>query len=227
MIFKAGYFSFHIVNQDNLELLRQWRNSEFVRSKMIHRDTITKEEQLKWYQSINNINNLYYVAHFKNEPFAMVNFKNIQWEQHTAEAGVFVGNETYLSTETPALGGLLLSFFTLNALGFIKLTSKTLAENLTASSYNSSLGYTISENDGTIIHWNLLRDNFNKKSIKLMKAVKVLSGFDDHWKMEMNENDFQIGLVERLQQRLKSNNVSCFENKNKAGHFDIHFPIVK
>ena len=60
-----------------------------------------------------------------------------------------------------------------------------------------------------------------------MKAVKVLSGFDDHWKMEMNENDFQIGLVERLQQRLKSNNVSCFENKNKAGHFDIHFPIVK
>ncbi len=226
MIFNVGNFSFHSISADNLELVRAWRNSDYVKSKMIFREEITAEQQQKWYLSVNNTKNLYYVAHFRNEAFAVMNFKDINWDMSEAEAGIFVGNPQYLCTETPALGALLLTFFAFNALGFLRINSRTLEDNKVVAAHNRALGYTQLTSEGPSVFWTLLRDDFNKNTSKLMTAVKVLSDFKGHWLMEMDTNDVQTGLFELLGQRLTMNNVPFIcHQKASRWYFDIQLDI--
>lgn len=226
MIFTAGNFSFHSICPGNLELVRAWRNSDNVKSRMIFREEITAEQQQKWYLSINNTEHLYFVAHFRNEAFAVMNFKEINWDMSEAEAGIFVGNPKYLCTETPALGALLLTYFAFNALGFIRLKSRTLEDNKTVSAYNRALGYTLLSSEGPSVHWTLLREDFNKNTSKLMTAVKVLSDFQGRWTMEMDSNDVQTGLYDLLGKRLTMNNIpfSC-RQETSLWYYDIQLDI--
>ncbi len=60
MIIKGFAVTLSRLTIDDIELVRQWRNSETVRQFMEFREEITPEMQIKWFKSIDNEINNYY-----------------------------------------------------------------------------------------------------------------------------------------------------------------------
>ena len=48
--------SLRILQEDDIELVRKWRNSSSVASYMYNESVITKKEQKNWFKKINNEN---------------------------------------------------------------------------------------------------------------------------------------------------------------------------
>ena len=53
--FKYG-ITLERLREEDIELVRQWRNSDPVRLNMKYQELITPEKQREWFNSINNVN---------------------------------------------------------------------------------------------------------------------------------------------------------------------------
>jgi RimJ/RimL family protein N-acetyltransferase len=127
------------LSTEHLELLRNWRNKNHVRAFMDFQDTISIDQQKRWFENLNKRENKYFIFCDSLEPVGLVNLKNIT--AFTAEAGLFVGNEKFLGT-----GVAMQASITLLDLAFFKLklanvTAKVKKENRNARLYNSFLGF--------------------------------------------------------------------------------------
>ena len=103
------------LTKEDIELLRNWRNSESVNRFMEYREYITPEMQEKWFESINNPNNFYYIIIYNDEKIGLINDKGFdRFGKATSEAGLFIAVDKYKNTFVPVLASLILlevSFF--------------------------------------------------------------------------------------------------------------------
>jgi len=161
----------------DLELIRQWRNSDPVRLNMEYREIITPEQQVKWFDSINNLQNNYYLIYYKGEKIGLLNDKNIDWVNRTSESGLFLGRAEYYSTFVPYLisvAGIELNFHYLN---WNRQYAHILRSNVNAIRFNAQLGYQRlpeqeeKENQLYEMTW----QSFEAHSVRVRKAVKVLA----------------------------------------------------
>ena len=136
MIITKGNIVFRRLAHDDIELVRNWRNSSQVSQFMEYRDHITPEMQEKWFESVNNINNLYFVIEYKKEKIGLINGKDIDWEGKSMETGVFIANEKYLNTEVPLLAVLIFGELGVMTFG-LKAYAHILKSNDRAKRYNS------------------------------------------------------------------------------------------
>jgi len=203
MKFEIGQFRFDSIDKHNLETVRQWRNLDIVRLAMIYREPITPEKQQEWFQTIQNIHNIYFVSHYNGEAIGVNNLKNICYEKNIAEGGVFVGNEKYLHSEMAVVAAFYLSYFAFHALGLNTIYAKVVAENTRAESYSNDLGFTLIKTESNIQWWQMTKEDFQKKSPKIIRAAQVLFGFDNKWKMSMSERDIELGLLSLFLERLR------------------------
>jgi hypothetical protein len=65
------------LKEKDIELIRQWRNSDTIRKNMLYQEIITPEKQLKWFHSINNFNNFYFIVEYKGRKVGLVNIKDV------------------------------------------------------------------------------------------------------------------------------------------------------
>ena len=91
---------------DDIELIRIKRNADNISSKMIYRGYISMDQQIEWFKSINNFNNFYYLIIYNQQPIGLINDRNLDWENLTSEAGLFIWESNYLKTIVPALASL-------------------------------------------------------------------------------------------------------------------------
>ena len=161
----------------DIELVRQWRNSDPVRLNMEYREIITPEQQVKWFESINNLQNNYYLIYYKGEKIGLLNDKNIDWVNRTSESGLFLGRTEYYSTFVPYLisvAGIELNFHYLN---WNRQYAHILRSNVNAIHFNAQLGYQRlpeqeeKENQLYEMTW----QSFEAHSVRVRKAVKVLA----------------------------------------------------
>jgi UDP-4-amino-4,6-dideoxy-N-acetyl-beta-L-altrosamine N-acetyltransferase len=125
----------------DLELVRVKRNSEEVRSYMQFRDEITPEMQVKWFSSIDNEHNNYFLIHHGNEKVGMISGAEIDWtEMETNNGGLFIWDQSLWGTTTPLMAALLLTELSFR-LGFKKNYVRVLPQNKRATEFNSRLGY--------------------------------------------------------------------------------------
>ncbi|MEA3504167.1 MAG: GNAT family N-acetyltransferase, partial [Bacteroidota bacterium] len=144
-IFKYG-ITLKRITEDDLELLRTWRNSEHVNRFMEYREHITVGMQKKWFESVNNYNNFYYLIIYKGEKVGVINDKDIlRGDDKVSEAGLFIAEEKYRNTHVPLLASLMMieiSLFILQGkINYIHV----LRDNKQAIAYNKSLGYQLCE----------------------------------------------------------------------------------
>ena len=135
-----------LISSEDLEQLRIWRNSPHVSMQMEHQELITEKDHLHWYESLNKSNNLYFKILVSAIPIGIVNLKNIDWNRHEAEAGVFVGREDFIGTISPIVAIFIFTKTMFNCFGFEKLRAKIAKENINALQFNKELGYRFFEN---------------------------------------------------------------------------------
>ncbi len=177
MIVTKGNIVFRRLNLEDIELVRNWRNSQHVRQHMAYRETITPEMQLSWFHSINNSQNLYFVFEYKGEKIGVFNAKDIDWEKGTMETGIFIAVEKYINTETPLLA--VLSFGDIGVRIFkMDIYAHILRSNARAIRYNKLLGFELCENQNDVENqlYKLNKEKFLNRTKLLRPALYKLMG---------------------------------------------------
>src|ERR1017187_6809502 len=100
------------LKEEDIELVREMRNSAAIRSTMAYREQITPEMQKKWFESINNKFNGYFMIIHEGTKIGLINGKNIDFEKRTCEGGIFLWDENYKDTIIPALASIIMNDWT-------------------------------------------------------------------------------------------------------------------
>ena len=74
------------ITEDDIELVRQWRNSDDVKQFMEFREYIDEEMQRDWFRQINNKTNLYFIIYAHREPIGMIYGANLNWKEKSLSA---------------------------------------------------------------------------------------------------------------------------------------------
>ncbi len=165
------------LTEEYLELVRNWRNDDEIRKYMNFQEYITPEMQQKWFESINNPENFYYIIEYKGDKIGLLNDKNIDWKEKTAEGGLFIADKRYLNSEVP----LMISFLALELaymlLGWNSTYIKVRKDNKRAIAYNKTLGYQIANMPEVeeIISMVLTKEDFMIKAHKLRRLISPVS----------------------------------------------------
>lgn len=198
--FKYG-ITLERLKAEDIELVRQWRNSNAVRLNMNYRDIISPEQQAEWFKSINNLFCHYVIIHYQGEKIGLLNDKHIDWESRSSESGIFFGRSEYINSMVPALvsvAGIETMFY---ILGWHKQYASILRNNVKAIDFNSQLGYILCEGqeDLDLQKFELTLESFEKKAKKIRKAVRLSAGNETCGKILLEPEDFQIGIAQKVE----------------------------
>ena len=192
------------LQKKDIELVRQWRNSAEVRNHMNFRDHITPEMQEKWFESINNFNNFYFIIHYKGRKVGLGNIKNVDWEERSGEAGIFIVDKKLLGSLLPVVGALSLSALVFNIFNFTKLYAQIRSENKRARKFNGIFGYKIlpgEENKESQKHL-LTKEDFLQSAKKFFLLMKPLGFHTNNLIITMEPIDYQTDFALQMENLL-------------------------
>ncbi len=189
------------LNIADLELVRQWRNSELIRQTMEYREEITPEMQLTWFESINNMHNFYMVITYEGTKIGLINGKNIDWERKEIESGVFFWDEKYYETFVPAIVSIMITDMLIRLFGWDRIAAHILKTNERAIQYNLSLGYRLSEGQENIENqeYILTAEAFQQRTSKLQKALNRFYPGNELSQFVLDPDDFENGMALQVQ----------------------------
>jgi RimJ/RimL family protein N-acetyltransferase len=149
------------LEQEDIELVRKWRNSDRVRNKMVYKEFITREQQISWFKGLNPQKDFYFLFFVSDIPIGLVNLKNVSSSE--AEYGVFVGEESF-----DGKGYAFAAVFLINHLAFMimnleKLVATILDDNKPAIRFNKALGYSLEKSIDGVGSYVLHKEVFNSK----------------------------------------------------------------
>ena len=159
------------ITLNDLELIRTWRNSEYVKSFMVFKSYISKEMQENWFLQINNDNNYYFIIYKENTPIGLTNLKDIDFYNGTAESGIFMHSEEYTNSDLGVRATFSLLDFAFLTLKLNKLLQTIIVENKAAMNFNKSLGVRITENKDGICKGELVKEDYFKKTLKIRNYI--------------------------------------------------------
>jgi len=186
------------LKKEHIEMLRQKRNLEYIQEKMIYKKKISKWKQRRWFRSINNIYNYYFLIQYEGRFIGLVNGKDADFENRTMEGGIFLWEKEYWNTHIPVIASIVMndcSFFITN---FKLITAKIVTNNHHALKFNLNIGYQKIEEKNGFVVMHLTKENYFKKIEKIRKGLKVLSkdadllSFKDISFEDDNQKDMQL-----------------------------------
>ncbi|WP_299807100.1 GNAT family N-acetyltransferase [uncultured Shewanella sp.] len=166
----SGYgIELHPISEDNIELLRQWRNSEFVQQFMQQTVRITPEMQKKWFNSLDKDRNHYFLIKEGDTFIGCCNIKNIT-DEHVGEGGVFLCEEKYLNGISASKAIFLMYEWAFNSGIIIGAKSEILSNNRRAIRFNKMLGFTVEKHD-LVSYGYLNKDRFFEQLTKFSSVL--------------------------------------------------------
>lgn len=125
----------------DLELLRNWRNSDLVRPFMHFQEFIHPEMQHQWFNGIDPSENLYFIISKDQIKIGLIHLKDIDWLSCGAEAGIFIGDLEYMNSIVPVLATICLMDLAFEVLSLKILKAKIEKANQRTLQFNLNLGY--------------------------------------------------------------------------------------
>lgn len=176
MIVKQYGVTYTRVQREDIELIRYWRNRDFIRNTMQFQEYITYNMQQKWFETINNKYNYYFIIEYQGRKIGLINCKNTD-ENRVAEGGIFLWDKDYWNTPIPAFASLtmLQTIFEELRSGDTSIIT-VLKSNTRALQFNQYLGYSIYFENENVFKLKLTLDDYFKKTYKLKKAAEILAG---------------------------------------------------
>lgn len=227
-VFKYG-ITLERLKEKDIELVRQWRNSDPVRLNMEYREIISEEQQKEWFKSVNNLQNNYLLIHYKGEKIGLLNDKNIDWENRTSESGLFLGQTEYYNTFVPyfiSIAGIELNF---HFLQWSKQYAHILRSNVNAIKFNAELGYyLIPGQDNTENQlYEMTPETYDQKAGKIRKAVKVLATEDILPRLLLEPEDYSSGFASLIEPLLKDRpEIVKMEDSDGVWYKEVHLTPV-
>ncbi len=210
----------HRLVEEDIELLRNWRNARHVNQYMEYREYITPEMQKKWFNSINNCNNFYYIIIYKGEKIGLINDKDIQQVGNVqqSESGIFIADEKYRNTHIPILVSLMLLEIGFDILGGEINYIHILKDNESAIKYNKSIGFRLCENQENQENqkYYLTRDMYLSATKKLRKMAQKFQSKDyPNGYVLFEPIDYELGITQYYEEIIQSHKALTSTIKRK------------
>jgi RimJ/RimL family protein N-acetyltransferase len=187
------------IKLEDIELIRQWRNSPQISQFMEYRDNIRPEMQRKWFQSVNNNSNFFYIIEYQQKDIGLINSSKVEWDTVSSEGGIFLWDEQYYETFVPVWASLCLLETSFFVLGASKSVIKTLRDNERAKKLNIHLGYELMDGQEEVYNqvYVMTASSFRLHAPKLIKAAKLLAGDDpEGHSVFFDKEDIRSGLAD-------------------------------
>lgn len=169
MLIQKFGVTLHPLTEQHLELLRKWRNSDFVQKFMQQQVAITPQEQKSWFDSLDKKTNHYFIIEIDGSFIGCCNIKNIDADG-VGEGGVFLSAPEYLNGMHGAKAVFLMYEWAFNN-GIINAAkSEILLDNKRAIRFNKMLGFTINIKE-SIVEGFLNKESFCNQFKKLHKTL--------------------------------------------------------
>jgi hypothetical protein len=142
------------------------RNRDDIRRRMHEQAYITSEQQDRWFSSINNQNNYFFLIFSEDSPVGVVQAKNVDYLSRTGEGGIYIWDARARSAGVGAKASLCLLDIAFLLVSMNTITAKVRTDNPVAQRHNLSFGYRFS-NDACSEYMSLSRENFLSKGPRL------------------------------------------------------------
>ena len=160
--------SLRMIELDDIQLVRYWRNLDHVRKRMVITNYIERDGQREWFESLNNDRVRYFIFSLDSKDIGCVNLTKINYREKTFEGGVFCGDSSYLNHWVNIWACVSLYNHAFFELGLGESHATILKDNRPAFSLNKSLGYKLIEDaDQNIGRFVLTRDDYVSASEKI------------------------------------------------------------
>ena len=164
------------ISQSDLELIRYWRNKNFVRNQMLSNDLISSRDQKKWFENLNQKLNHTFIYSHNDIDVGCVSCKITDSNQGTFDVGVYCGNSLYVGHPINFLSMIYIhdySFFTLKLKKSITIIKN---DNESSITINKKIGYTFIRNFNTKFDEYILESSkYEESKKKLSKIVRQIS----------------------------------------------------
>lgn len=166
MIIKRYGIELHRVTHGDIELIREKRNREDIRRHMFEQDPISSEQQEKWFRSIDNMYNFFFLIRYQGRYIGLLQGKNIDYERRENEGGIFIWEKELQGTGVPAQASICLMEANFSMLLMQKVYARVRKDNINAWRYNIALGYVpaLDKGDGYMV---LSKETYEKKAARL------------------------------------------------------------
>lgn len=145
---------------------------------MDYREYISPEMQQKWFESINNKFNYYFIIEFEGKQVGLINAKNFSYENGFGEGGIFIWDSAYINSFAAVFSTLALLNFVFHKVKLCETShARILKDNDRAIHYNQLIGYKLAsgqENEYNQLYVLTLED-YLKNGAKLNKAAEMLN----------------------------------------------------
>jgi UDP-4-amino-4,6-dideoxy-N-acetyl-beta-L-altrosamine N-acetyltransferase len=172
------------IEEKDLEQLREWRNSDFVRNRMISRNLISKDQQISWFEKNKSNETRIDFMIEKNDgtPIGSANIFDINHEHKRAEWGFYLGKEEFTMGGYGLEAMILVYRYGFEILGLEKVYCQTLASNSKVVQMHKTFGL---EEEGVLkqhylfngewddVHYmSLFKENYDQKAKKIIEMIK-------------------------------------------------------
>ena len=204
LITKYG-LTFKRLKEEDIELVREKRNSPEISQYMEYRQYITPEMQKKWFDSVNNINNLYFIIKYKGKKVGLVDMKNIDWDKKILEGGLFFWEMEIYSTHIPMVAIFAFTEFYI-VLGDLTAYIHTLKSNTRVVKLIKLFGFELCEGQDNVENqlYRITRKSFLDHASKLRKAFYSLTG-KERLKIIIEKEDYESGIAQIIVDRIDRN----------------------
>lgn len=183
------------VKEEDIELIRYWRNQPFIRDTMQFKEYITPEMQKKWFDRINNKYNYYFLIEVDNKKIGLISCKDTEPGTGIAEGGIFIWDKDYWGTPVPGFASLTMLQAIFEEFKSGDTSIVTVAKtNTRALMFNKRLGYVIKEEtpDKEFLKLILTKEVYFEKTIKLKKAAELFCGGNGDIKIKAQESSLFV-----------------------------------
>jgi RimJ/RimL family protein N-acetyltransferase len=184
------------LQQNQTELVRQWRNDQKIARFMFYKGEITKDMQQEWFESIDNEQNFFFLIQLKNIPVGLINISSIDWENKTAYTGLYIYDDRFLATDTPVMASLAMLDVFLLLFDIQSVYAKVKGNNNAAHNYNSSLGFSRTKK----IEYGLGYEYILQKEIYLLETKQLRNAAI---RLKGNETIVELNPVTRIDEWLR------------------------
>jgi UDP-4-amino-4,6-dideoxy-N-acetyl-beta-L-altrosamine N-acetyltransferase len=184
MILKGKKVSLKLIQKEDIELIRKWRNSKDVSKYFIFRGYISKEQQKKWFEMVSTSGrDFFFLIIVDGEPIGLTEIKNIDWDRREGETGIFIAKDEYKNALVSFEASYLIGRHFFETLNLQKAKIEIVESNKRALRYNKGLGFkefgqreeTIDGEICKVVLLSIDQNEYNKLAKERERLLKLLS----------------------------------------------------
>jgi RimJ/RimL family protein N-acetyltransferase len=220
------------LREEDIELVREKRNSDIIRSTMQYKEIITPEMQKEWFKSIDSAlhkdqsPSFYFIIHYNNEKIGLINGKNIDLDSGSSEGGFFIWASEYWGTLIPVMTSIITLDYTFLINDYADNYIKVLKSNTNAAFYNKQLGYEISDrqsSDPESQYYILTKEKYLQKAEKFRKSIgSITNDYEPLSLANLDFDDTPDSELITIYNRLKPFQQELVKNILKIKKRDLH-----